>query len=345
MTLQQKQQQQQQQQQQYLHQQHLIFLQHGLHATKSDYDVITKKITEKLDDVVIWSGSTNPNMLTRQGIDKCGERMAQEIMEISKTIKPTHITIIGHSLGGPISRYAIGILHEQGYFNQVIPLQFITLSSPPDCGSRRPKRGLYNVVAGYVTDNLIGTTGRQLMLTDDVDNPLLLEMTKGKFIEGLAQFGSRVLYSTIENDLHVMFNTSNISHSNPYTKPGAVVKLSTKYPHIVDEDATAEFIALSPKDVDIFKNDERGDKLREILLNLQKLTFTRYHMKFDNLLSHTHVIMRREGLNSAGQDVVQHLIEHLILVNKDNDNNNIIDDTTTNTTTTSNPIIVESNNV
>ncbi|EFA85414.1 esterase/lipase/thioesterase domain-containing protein [Heterostelium album PN500] len=130
---------------------HMIFFQHGLHGTFADYDVMIKNFKERYPDLLLVSGSANGGVKTREGIDKCGERMAHEVTEVSKLLKPTKISIVGHSLGGPISRYAIGILYEQGYFNNVSPIQYISLSSP-HCGSRRPQKGAFNVTVSFFTD-------------------------------------------------------------------------------------------------------------------------------------------------------------------------------------------------
>ena len=63
-------------------------------------------------------------MATHDGIDKCGDRLADEVMKTAKqhNLPPgTRISFVGHSLGGLIARYAIGKLHEQGYLDYFEP--------------------------------------------------------------------------------------------------------------------------------------------------------------------------------------------------------------------------------
>jgi hypothetical protein len=54
---------------------------------------------------------------TFEGIDLCGKRLAEEVREyVNQTPGLERISVIGHSMGGLISRYVIGaprtVLHE-----------------------------------------------------------------------------------------------------------------------------------------------------------------------------------------------------------------------------------------
>ncbi|PNG98959.1 hypothetical protein TSOC_015273, partial [Tetrabaena socialis] len=70
---------------------------------------------------------------TYDGIDVCGRRLADEI----RTVAAAHpdlqrISVIGHSMGGLLARYAIGLLYSPatGRIAGLAPAHFITLATP-----------------------------------------------------------------------------------------------------------------------------------------------------------------------------------------------------------------------
>ena len=80
--------------------------------------------------------------LTCDGIDLCGERLAEEVYnEVWNRKKNgasyTAISLVAYSLGGLVSRYAIGALYRRGVFDTVTPLNFITFATP-HLGTRKP---------------------------------------------------------------------------------------------------------------------------------------------------------------------------------------------------------------
>eukprot|EP01132_Coremiostelium_polycephalum_P002542 gene2542-3145_t len=310
------------------HYNHLVVTQHGLHGGKTDFNFIRDRLIEKYENkgVIV--------VATHKGIDKCGILAAEEIEDLCEKYQPTIITFIGHSLGGLILRFAIGVLYKKGFFDKVMPDQYISLSSP-HCGSRRPKTTLFNKLANSVCDTFLSVTGNQLMLSDneknfeddetkkmmegynvDVKTPLLVQMSEGLFLDGLAKFRRRVLYSNIIKDFQVNFCTSDIVHRNPYTKGLKQLRFSEQYPHVID-DPDADRLqerdeTLLEEDYDkFFLNDDKGVYLRRIVKNLQKLQYKRYHLYFTDSLAHTHIIIKREMLNKKdGLDVVNHIIDH-----------------------------------
>jgi len=69
----------------------------------------------------------NSGSFTYDGIERGGERVCQEIEEeIEKLAKEgqeiKRISLVGYSLGGLISRYAIGLLHSKGFFDKIKPV-------------------------------------------------------------------------------------------------------------------------------------------------------------------------------------------------------------------------------
>ncbi|KAF2074369.1 hypothetical protein CYY_004344 [Polysphondylium violaceum] len=300
---------------------HLVIMQHGLHGSVNDFNSIKEALLNQFNNnsnLIIVNSKCNDFFLgTHHGIDKCGERLADEVMEYynreAKESVGLRISFLGHSLGGLIIRHAIGVLYGQGFFNKCEADQFLTLSSP-HCGSRRPNLGAFNKIANIFVDTCISITGKQLALTDHLstgrEQPLLVEMTQGDFINGLKLFKTRTLYSNIYNDIQVNFCTSDISPKNPYTSKTKEMKFLPSYPHIIDDkpEIAQEEEPISDQEYqNYFTHEEHKDHLITIYKNLRQLTFTRYHMYFTNPLSHTHIVVKRKFVNREGTDIVSHV--------------------------------------
>lgn len=77
------------------------------------------------------------------GIDVCGQRLAVEVQQlVSNTPSLTAISFIGHSMGGLIARYAIGLLSDPTT-GTVAGLQagcYVSIASPHlGCSSSHPE--------------------------------------------------------------------------------------------------------------------------------------------------------------------------------------------------------------
>ena len=65
-------------------------------------------------------------------MDVNGKRISDEVWEQTKLIeqekggKVTKFSVVKYSLGGLISRYCIGYLSSQGYFDNIEPINFTT---------------------------------------------------------------------------------------------------------------------------------------------------------------------------------------------------------------------------
>lgn len=117
--------------------QHLIVLVNGLFGQAAHWDYMTRKIKSKFDDHVhIHASQVNQMFTTYDGIDTCGERLAEEIIDLVS--QPEHqqqlkrISFVGHSMGGLIARYAIACLYDDQA--QTVaglqPCHFITMATP-----------------------------------------------------------------------------------------------------------------------------------------------------------------------------------------------------------------------
>ena len=83
---------------------------------------------------------------TTEGVDICGQCLTKEVLQFlaghkkkekrGEAPKITKISFIGHSMGGLISRFAIGLLREGGLFDELEPMSLVTLATP-HLGTRR----------------------------------------------------------------------------------------------------------------------------------------------------------------------------------------------------------------
>lgn len=84
---------------------------------------IAKSLRDKRDLHLLIAKSSSGS-LTADGIDRCAERLCTEIEEELGRIhagggRISRFSIVGHSLGGLIARYAIGLLHAGGFLDTV----------------------------------------------------------------------------------------------------------------------------------------------------------------------------------------------------------------------------------
>eukprot|EP00698_Gefionella_okellyi_P015490 TRINITY_DN4373_c0_g1_i2.p1 TRINITY_DN4373_c0_g1~~TRINITY_DN4373_c0_g1_i2.p1 ORF type:complete len:319 (+),score=51.14 TRINITY_DN4373_c0_g1_i2:213-1169(+) len=178
-------------------------------------------------------------MKTHQGIDVGGKRACEETLIVaSKMPNLKHFSIVGHSLGGLFARYCVGCLEEEGFFDKVQPMNFVSMSSP-HLGSRRVSLGLrFSRFVHNVLPTLYGATGAQLMLEDGTDGvaPILLRMSdpESSFYRGLKRFRSLRVYAIASGDLAVPYSTAAIVPRNPYRTGEREMMPLQDYPHIID---------------------------------------------------------------------------------------------------------------
>lgn len=171
-------------------------------------------------EMVFLRPSTFSFFRTYDGIKACGDKVIDEIfLEIQavkrdKKIKITDISIVGYSLGGLISRYVIGQLYEVGLFNYIQPGTFTTFATP-HLGVRFFKDNIFDHVANFLGSRFLGQSGRDLF---QYRSTILLEMTHGSYLKGLAQFKRRILLANVKNDRSVSFYTSYITQYSPFVK-------------------------------------------------------------------------------------------------------------------------------
>ncbi|KAL4564263.1 hypothetical protein LXL04_028321 [Taraxacum kok-saghyz] len=234
---------------------HLVIMVNGIIGSPADWSYAAKQFLDRIPDkVIVHCSECNCSTLTFDGVDRMGERLAEEVMEVAKRWpEVSKISFVSHSLGGLVARYAIGILYENNskqnqFFEAKIaglqPINFITVATP-HLGSRGHRQlpflcGLPFLErrASQTAHWLVGRSGKHLFLTDnDVEgHPLLIRMVYDsedlKFMSALRSFKRRVAYANANYDHVVGWNTSSIRRQHELPKPNLLVK-DKKYPHIV----------------------------------------------------------------------------------------------------------------
>ncbi|VFQ70177.1 unnamed protein product [Cuscuta campestris] len=257
---------------------HLVIMVNGLIGSAADWRYAAKQFVRRLPErVVVHCSECNYSRLTFDGVDRMGDRLAEEVVDVVKRWPGMHkISFVSHSLGGLVARYAVGRLfvhpsaaettnvdgrdkYDDGSIAGLEPMNFITVATP-HLGSRGHKQlpllcGLPLLEKGVsqTAHLLVGRSGKHLFLTDNDDGkpPLLLRMANDsndlKFISALRAFKRRVVYANANYDHVVGWRTSSIRRQSELPKANILVK-DTRYPHIVhvaQETAEVKHIASS----------------------------------------------------------------------------------------------------
>ncbi|TQD74557.1 hypothetical protein C1H46_039894 [Malus baccata] len=284
---------------------HLIILVNGLIGSAKNWKYAAKEFLKRYpEDVVAHCSECNSSMLTFDGVDVMGERLAEEVISVIKRHPSVRkISFVGHSLGGLIARYAIGRLYERNITGELSqengehrrdgvedpllkqkvqrkiaglePMNFITsatphLSSwghnqvPVFCGVKP----LEKVAAR--TSWCLGRSGRHLFLTDRNDGkpPLLLQMVHDtedlKFISALQSFKRRVAYA------NVRFDRKSLSDLNfQFALTSLFITMSIMYVKhlttLIDLVGWSTSSLRRKKELPKLKNLSRDDKYRHIV--------------------------------------------------------------------------------
>ncbi|KAF2014935.1 lipase/serine esteras-like protein [Aaosphaeria arxii CBS 175.79] len=208
---------------------HLCVLVHGLWGNPEHLKNLSAALRERYaeDKLHIFIPKRNAGSFTYDGIELGGERVAHEIEEHLEELNKNgnnikKISVIGYSLGGLISRYAIGLLYHRGLFDKIQPINFTTFATP-HLGVRTPLLGTHNHVWNVLGARTLSMSGRQLFTIDtfrDTGKPLLAVLADPTsiFIRALAAFKHRSLYANVVNDRTVTYYTAGISQTDPFAK-------------------------------------------------------------------------------------------------------------------------------
>ncbi|KAK1976731.1 putative serine esterase-domain-containing protein [Colletotrichum cereale] len=207
---------------------HLCVLVHGLWGNPNHMAQIAKTLRAKYpaDKLYLLLAKRNSGSFTYDGIERGGERVCAEIEEELRLIegrggKITKLSVVGYSLGGLVSRYAVGLLHSKGILDNVECMNFVTFATP-HLGVRTPLRGWHNHLWNVLGARTLSMSGRQLFTIDnfrDTGRPLLAVLADPNsiFLAGLKRFKRHTLYTNIVNDRSAVHYTTGITKTDPYT--------------------------------------------------------------------------------------------------------------------------------
>ncbi|CAA7409369.1 unnamed protein product [Spirodela intermedia] len=329
---------------------HLVVMVNGIVGSAEDWKYAAEQFVKKLPGkVTVYRSQSNYSILTFDGVDMMGERLAKEVLSVVKR-RPgvQRISFVAHSLGGLIARYAVGRLYEPGSPEEsssgegsssaedeypggrvagLEPANFITFATP-HLGSRGHKQlpflgGLPFLERGasQAAHLIVGRTGKHLFLTDDDGGkpPLLLRMVRDgediKFRSALTSFKRCVAYANANFDHMVGWRTSSIRRQHELPDPHLLAS-DERYPHIVfvgRGDVTAGDQG-EPSPAGTF---QRVDLEEEMIRGLSQVPWERIDVSFkestQRYIAHTTIQVKSYWMNSDGADVVSHMIDNFLV--------------------------------
>ncbi|KAG0535200.1 hypothetical protein BDA96_04G345900 [Sorghum bicolor] len=328
---------------------HLVVMVNGLYGSSADWKFAAEQFVKRLPGkVFVHRSQSNYSKLTYDGVDLMGERLAEEVRQIVQRRRNLRkISFVAHSLGGLVTRYAIGKLYEPamdetsscdndkpsdeqnvpggGKIAGLEPISFIT-SATPHLGSRWNKQlpflfgvPLLERTAAGTAHFIVGRTGKHLFLTDRDDGkpPLLLRMVEdcddGKFMSALRSFKHRVAYANVTYDHIVGWRTSSIRRQHELPK----LKLTAndeKYPHVINVDKGN----LEDHQQEGSVEDSLADSYEEMMIRgLTQVTWERvdvcFHKSWLRYNAHNNIQVRIHPINSDGEDVIYHMIDNFVV--------------------------------
>ncbi|KAL0651137.1 hypothetical protein Bca4012_093828 [Brassica carinata] len=317
---------------------HLVVMVNGLIGSAQNWRFAAKQMLKKYpQDLIVHCSRRNHSTQTFDGVDVMGQRLAEEVRTVIKRHPSLQkISFVGHSLGGLIARYAVACLYEQESPQNseepkeriagLEPVCFIT-SATPHLGSRGHKQvPLFS--GSHTLEKLatrmswcLGKTGKHLFLADGDDDgkpPLLLRMVSDrrnlKFISALRCFKRRIAYANTTFDHLVGWSTSSIRRRSelPKLQCGPV---NEKYPHIVNvEGPSTSSNHEEVRSVTDSNGSKNFDMEEEMIRELTKMSWERVDVSFrgtvQRFLAHNTIQVKTKLINSAGADVIQHMIDN-----------------------------------
>ncbi|XP_047071235.1 uncharacterized protein LOC124679693 [Lolium rigidum] len=321
---------------------HLVVMVNGLVGSADDWKFAAQQFVRRMPDkVIVHRSQCNSATQTFDGVDLMGERLANEVLSVVEQRRGVKkISIVAHSLGGLVARYAIGRLYErntritspvgnsrnegerlEGLIAGLEPMNFITFASP-HLGSSGNKQlpflcGLPFLErrASETAHLLVGRTGKHLFLTDSDDGrrPLLLQMVDDcddiKFRSGLRSFKRRVAYANANFDHMVGWRTSSIRRQHELPKHRLLVR-DEKYPHIVHVDRGITNSNETEVNANLYDPEE------EMIRGLTQVPWERVDVSFQKsgqrLVAHNTIQVKSYWLNSDGADVINHMMDNFL---------------------------------
>mmetsp|Transcript_6202 Transcript_6202/g.13231 ORF Transcript_6202/g.13231 Transcript_6202/m.13231 type:complete len:388 (-) Transcript_6202:799-1962(-) len=240
----------------------LLVLVHGLQGHAADFDALVEALVDRHEGVRNSDGSVGSLVIlqsicntgrTHDGVENGGRRLAEEVTAKVAQLGDdvTHISMVGFSLGGLYSRFALGLLYNpvDGKVAGLRPCSFISVASP-HLGVR--SFGWFRLVPKWLLGCVAGLLQRQsvlevMLLDGGVDSlhsrPVLERISVDEvesssatgerllFVSALRSFHRTVLYANAQNDFMVPYGSSALQPAldhlfmHPELKPPQGAKL------------------------------------------------------------------------------------------------------------------------
>lgn len=215
---------------------HLVFLVHGLFGNPSHLESMQNSIdglaAAKGSEIKVYRAQTVATMRSFDGIETNAERLYAELLEQMALVKPTHISIVGYSMGGVCVRYLVGMLFEDGVLDKVKPVVFATFATP-HLGSLFTGGSLFGFLFNSFGPYMVGPSGYDLFRKSSVLRNLA-DPSKS-YYKGLKRFQKLYLFANGISDRTVHFWTAYIADKNPFAQSDrAAVATYDSLPVIVD---------------------------------------------------------------------------------------------------------------
>lgn len=309
---------------------HLVMFVHGHNGHPDELNYVSSQLQQMYPERVITRLAMSFDGQTNTGVDKIGRLVASETQEYVSTllqegISVKYISFVGYSLGGVVSRYAIGILYSKHFFDHIKPVNFTTFASP-HAGIIKPVAGLsldsvHNTIFNFVVSSSVsGATAAQLTFQDDYEGrPLLIAMTEenSDYIQALRLFPHRSLYANVTLDYLVPYYTAAISLNDFPT--GA-------YPFVVGcEPVIFDVINRTPSDSEngvstasaVGQLNLLGSQ-KSVINALNSVGWNKYPVQIHNYRNtHTAILVFkvRNPDTCEGRVVVCHYKDHFVVLN------------------------------
>ncbi|XP_071725328.1 putative lipase YDR444W [Rutidosis leptorrhynchoides] len=312
---------------------HLVIMVNGIIGSATDWGYAAKQFVKRLPDkVIVHCSECNSATLTFDGVDRMGERLAEEVLAVAQRWpKVSKISFVAHSLGGLVARYAIGRLYEcssnEAKIAGLQPVNFITVATP-HLGSRGHRQlpllcglSFLERSASQTAHWIAGRSGKHLFLTDNDDGelPLLIRMVNDskdiKFISALGSFKRRVAYANANYDHMVGWETSSIRRQHELPNPNLLSE-DDKYPHIVyiERDRQEGSVAVQEATPSAISPENFEEAM---IRGLTQKPWERVDVSFQKstqrYIAHSTIQVKTYWLNSDGADVVLHMIDNFQL--------------------------------
>ena len=235
---------------------HAVVLVHGLDGEPSDFATLAALAARRHPRAQIHAAQSLG--LQRDGIVAAGRRLADELEQLCAPLAssaPPLLSIVGHSNGGLVARYALGELEARGALGDGVasarmsPNAFVTLSSP-HLGVRRSdnaaspfeSEAFQPLVRRIVTAGTYGHAGVQLAMLD-ADGargaPLLVELADadGLYVRALRRFHRRVAVASVSHEILVPFGSAALLSGPAHQSRRSLDRAPRLAPNVVSHTA------------------------------------------------------------------------------------------------------------